>query len=66
MLLSVLLFQAAVLLSQDPIPKMAKLWFLYARPGEKVLLMPHGDMVVCPTPLDVRLQSFRRSELLHL
>ena len=45
---------------QDPVPKMAKFFWLYARPGEKVLLLPHGDMVVCPTALDLKLQSMRR------
>ena len=45
---------------QDPVPKMAKFVFLYARPGNRVLLYPDGDIVVCPTPLDVRLQGYRR------
>ncbi|KAA6420730.1 MAG: hypothetical protein FRX49_09307 [Trebouxia sp. A1-2] len=45
---------------RDPVPQMAKFWFLYARPGNKVLLYKDGDMIVCPTPLDVRLQSYRR------
>lgn len=48
---------------QDPVPQMAKFWFLYARPGNKVLLYKDGDMIVCPTPLDVRLQSYRRGKL---
>ena len=49
---------------QDPVPKMAKFGFLYARPGNRVLLYPNGDMVVCPTPLDVRLQGYRRCKSL--
>ncbi len=48
---------------QDPVPHMAKFWFLYARPGNKVLLYKDGDMIVCPTPLDVRLQSYRRGKV---
>ena len=39
---------------------MAKFWFLYARPGKRVLLYKNGDIVVCPTPLDMRLQDYRR------
>ena len=49
---------------QDPVPKMAKFWFLYARPGNRVLLYKNGDIIVCPTPLDMRLQGFRRCKLL--
>ena len=48
---------------QDPVPHMAKFWFLYARPGNKVLLYKDGDMIVCPTPLDVRLQSYKRGNV---
>ena len=42
---------------------MAKFWFLYARPGQRVLLYRNGEMVVSPTPLDIRLQGFKRSKL---
>ncbi len=48
---------------QDPVPHMAKFCFLYARPGNKVLQHKDGDMIVCPTPLDVRLQSYRRGKV---
>ena len=50
---------------QDPVPKMAKFWFLYARPGQRVLLYKNGDIVISPTPLDIRLQDYRRSEASH-
>ena len=50
---------------QDPVPKMAKFWFLYARPGQRVLLYKNGDMVVSPTPLDIRLQGYSRSKQTH-
>ncbi|DBA98706.1 TPA: hypothetical protein ACH3X1_014479 [Trebouxia sp. C0004] len=45
---------------RDPVPQMAKFWFLYARPGQRVLLYEDGDMVISPTPLDIRLQNYRR------
>lgn len=45
---------------QDPVPQIGKFFFLYARPGERVLLLPHGDIVVCPSPVDIKLQGMRR------
>lgn len=42
---------------QDPVPKMGKFGVLYARPGQRVILDPGGEMQVRPTHLDRRLAS---------
>lgn len=42
---------------QDPVPQMAKFGTLYSRPGHRVLVNPQGDMLVRPTPLDIKLNT---------
>ncbi len=40
---------------QDPVPVVGKFGSVYARPGHRVLIDPKGNMIVRPTPLDLKL-----------
>lgn len=40
---------------QDPVPLIGKFGSIYARPGHRVLINAKGDMLVRPTPLDIKL-----------
>lgn len=41
----------------DPIPMVAKFGALYSRPGHRVLVSPRGDLLVRPSPLDLKLNK---------
>lgn len=56
---------------QDPVPWLALIpganwWFLYSRPGHKVLIDKEGDMVVRPSSLETKLHPFRGCEWQHM
>lgn len=46
---------------QDPVPVMGKFGTVYARPGHRVLIDPKGNMIVRPTPLDLKLAQACKS-----
>jgi hypothetical protein len=39
---------------QDAVPRTGKFMFLYKRPGQRVFLSPRADLVVRPSPLELR------------
>ena len=46
---------------QDPVPVVGKFGTVYARPGHRVLIDPKGNMIVRPTPLDLKLAQACKS-----
>lgn len=44
-----------VINDRDPVPVVGKFGTVYARPGHRVLIDPKGNMIVRPTPLDLKL-----------
>lgn len=40
---------------RDPVPIVGKFWMMYARPGHRVLVTPKGDMLVRPSPLEIKM-----------
>jgi len=46
---------------QDAIPRVGKFGTLFRRPGQRVIVDYHGDIVVRPSPHEIQLRTVRRS-----
>ena len=47
------------MLDRDPVPRAGKFWFLFKRPGHRVIINLRGEMLVRPSALELQVLAGR-------